>query len=145
MKLPGRVARELRRTGKPQRQVRSEADGLWMIAYGLVRNSHNGIQGYLMTRQFLGNAPKAPAEGPAAVAGGTALAELFAEYPALRDDIGRIDKGLSGLDDPVALEMLRRVTVGELAKGLGADTASLASKIEALISSYAGGAAPEGE
>jgi hypothetical protein len=136
MKLPGQVTDELRRSGGPCRQAREEAGESYLVSYGVVRNSLGEIQGYILTRQLVGAA--APGPKRAAVTEDTGLSELFYKYPVLWKDLGRIDGELSGLDDTMTIDMLRRATVGELAKSLGKEPGALATKIGELVAEYAG-------
>jgi hypothetical protein len=149
MKLPKQVAYELRKTGAPYSRVTDGEDGSYVVTYGIARDSGGNMQGYIMTRQPAdtrspgtrgdGDSDGAPAGARrTAITPGTGMSELFAAYPALWNDIGRLDEELSGLDDPMAIEMLRQATVGELAKSLGAERDGLIAKINELISGYVG-------
>jgi hypothetical protein len=155
MKLPGRVAYELNKTGKPQRRVIDAEDGsgAYVVTYAIARDHGGNPHGYLMTRQRADGFPSgaradgdgAPAvSGRAAVTPDTGMAELFSAYPLLWKDRGKLDEELSGLGDPMALEMLRQATVGELARSLGADTGRLISKINELARGYAADGAADG-
>jgi hypothetical protein len=133
LRLPEQVANELRRTGG----VKVEQDGSYTVTYGIVNDGGGKMQGYIQTRQFTGGT--SGERQPLTITPDTVMSELFVEYPALRKDIGQLDKGLSELGDPMAWEMLHRATVGELAKSLSAAPGRFIAKIDEVVAGYARG------
>lgn len=64
------------------------------------------------------------------------IQELFAKYPAFREDFYKLDHELAGLKGPAGMGMLKDATVGMIAKSLRIDTDGFVSKVNDVLASY---------
>ena len=66
----------------------------------------------------------------------TKLADLFAAYPWLKDEITKISDKFKLLNSPLGKVMLNKATISEMSKKSGMDAEVIIEKITALIAEH---------
>jgi hypothetical protein len=143
--IPNQINVFLNHSGTPVKIRHVENGRSFLITYALVKDRAGNTQGIILIKQDKGKAAAdddgqpdrgEDPERPAGITREQSLSELFKKYPEFRSDFFTLDEQLQGLNDPLALKMIQRATVGELAKSLRVDPDELAQKIQRLLNAY---------
>ena len=66
----------------------------------------------------------------------TRLADLFAAYPWLKDEMTKISDKFKLLNSPLGKVMLKKATISEMSKKSGMDAEVIIEKLNGMIAGY---------
>lgn len=66
----------------------------------------------------------------------TKLADLFAAYPWLKDEMTKISDKFKLLNSPLGKVMLKKATISEMSKKSGMDAEVIIEKLNGMIAEY---------
>jgi len=122
----------------------NQENHIYLITYTLVKDNQGKPQGVLKIKEDISHLKKHVlqeksiriADDIKIIDANQNFSELFNMYPKLQDDLFKLNEDLTGLKSHLGMQLLKKSTIGMLAKSLCIDDEELINGIKQLIESY---------